>query len=216
VSVQRTVLIVAAYVVVYVVLDWVSYIHPLGPFAITPWNPPPGLSLALLLTQGLAFAPALFVAGFAAEVVVRGLPAGAIAAAGSSAVIAIGYTAAAWLLRSRARIDPQLRSVRDVAWLVGTTAAATLIVGVGYVAIYFAAGRIPADTLVRSAIQLWVGDALGILITARCYRRRPAPCVPAFRWSWEAGARWCRRAVGRVRHPGARRAILLPAVPALI
>lgn len=109
---QRTVLIVAAYVVVYVALDWVSYIHPLGPFAITPWNPPPGLSLALLLTQGLAFAPALFVAGFAAEVVVRGLPAGAIAAVGSSAVIAIGYTAAAWLLRSRARVDSQLRSVR--------------------------------------------------------------------------------------------------------
>jgi hypothetical protein len=39
VSVQRTVLIVAAYVVAYVALDWVSYIHPLGPFAITPWNP---------------------------------------------------------------------------------------------------------------------------------------------------------------------------------
>ena len=187
---QRTALIVAGYVVAYVALDWVSYIHPLGPFAITPWNPPPGLSLTLLLTQGLAFAPALFVAGFAAEVVVRGLPAGAIAAAGSSAVIAIGYTAAARMLRNRARIDLQLRSVRDVAWLVGATAAATLFVAIGYVAIYFVAGRIPADALVRSAIQLWVGDALGILITAPVLLAvlDPRRAVHAFRWSWEAGA----------------------------
>jgi hypothetical protein len=53
---QRTALVVAVYVAAYVALDWTSYIHPLGPFAITPWNPPPGLSIALLLTRGLAFA----------------------------------------------------------------------------------------------------------------------------------------------------------------
>jgi signal transduction histidine kinase len=164
-SAQRTVLIVAGYVAAYVALDWVSYIHPLGPFAITPWNPPPGLSLALLLTQGPAFAPALFLAGFAAEVVVRGLPAGGLAAVGSSAVIAAGYTALAWVLLNRARLDPQLRAVRDVAWFVGATAVATAVVGAGYVAVYFAAGRIAGEALVPSGVQFWVGDALGILVT---------------------------------------------------
>jgi len=29
----------------YVVLDWTSYIYPLGPFNITPWNPAPALSI---------------------------------------------------------------------------------------------------------------------------------------------------------------------------
>jgi len=190
VSPQRTLLIVAGYVVVYVALDWISYIHPLGPFAITPWNPPPGLSLALLLTRGLSFAPALFAAGFAAEFAVRGLPAGALAAAGSSAVIAAGYTAAAWVLRSRARIDPQLASVRDVAWLVGVAAAATLAVSAGYVAVYFAAGHIPAVAVVPSAIQLCVGDALGILVTTPVILAllRPQRAVRAFRWSSEATA----------------------------
>jgi two-component system, LuxR family, sensor kinase FixL len=188
--VQRTLLILVAYVVAYIALDWVSYIHPLGPFAITPWNPPPGLSIALLLTLGLRFAPALFVAGFAAEAVVRGLPAGALVAAGSSAVIAAGYTAAAWALRGPARIDPLLRGMRDVARLVGVTAVATLAVGAGYVAIYFAAGRIPVDALARSALQFWVGDALGVLITAPVLlavleARRAAPTI---RWSWEAAA----------------------------
>jgi len=190
VAAQRTVPIVAAYVVAYLALDWVSYIHPLGPFAITPWNPPPGLSLALLLTQGLAFAPALFLAGFAAELAVRGLPAGALAAAGSSVVIAAGYTAAAGVLRRGARLDPQLASVRDVAWLVGVTAAATLAVSTGYVAVYFAAGHIPADAVVRSAIQLCVGDVLGILVTTPVLLAllRPQRAARAFRWSWEEAA----------------------------
>ena len=187
---QRAALVVAVYVAAYVALDWASYIHPLGPFAITPWNPPPGLSIALLLTQGLAFAPALFVAALTAEVVVRGLPAGALAAAASSAMLAAGYSAMAWCLRGPARVDPQLRSVRDVARFVGATAVATLAVGAGYVAVYFAAGRIASGELARSAIQFWVGDALGILVTTpvllALLERRGA--APAFRRPWEVAA----------------------------
>jgi signal transduction histidine kinase len=189
-SARPAVLIVAGYLAAYVALDWVSFIHPLGPFAITPWNPPPGLSLALLLTQGLAYAPALFFAGFAAEIAVRGLPAGGLAAAGSSAVIAAGYTALAWFLLKRARLDPQLRSVRDVAWFVGATTVATAAVGAGYVAVYFAAGRIPADALVPSGVQFWIGDALGILVTAPVVVAAlgAGRAAPALRRSWEAPA----------------------------
>ena len=36
-----------AYVAVYVLLDRISYVHPLAPYGITPWNPPPGLRVAL-------------------------------------------------------------------------------------------------------------------------------------------------------------------------
>ncbi len=183
----RLVLLVTGYVLAYLALDWVSYIHPLGPFAITPWNPPPGLSLAWLLTHGLAFAPALAVAGLAAEIVIRGSPGGIVAAIASSLVLAAGYTALAWCLRGPLRIDAQLRSVRDVARFVGTVVAATLLVAGGYVAVYYAAGRIAAGEVVRSAAQFWLGDALGILVTAPVLlvffdRRDPGP---VFRWSWE-------------------------------
>jgi two-component system sensor kinase FixL len=186
---MRSVAIVLAYVVAYVVLDWVSYIHPLGPFAITPWNPPPGLSLALLLTQGLAFVPALFVAGLAAEIVVRGLPAGLGAAIVSSAVLAAGYGAMAWLLRGPLRIDPQLERLRDVARFVGPVATVTLLVAAGYVAVYVAAARIAPGDFVGSALQFWVGDAIGILVTTPVLlfvlgRREDAL---RFRWSWEVG-----------------------------
>ena len=67
--------VVAGYVLAYVALDWVSYIDPVGAFAITPWNPPPGLSLAFLLRYGLRQGGWLFVAALAADIVVRGAPA---------------------------------------------------------------------------------------------------------------------------------------------
>jgi two-component system, LuxR family, sensor kinase FixL len=88
---MRSVFVLAGYIAAYVALDWVSYIHPLGPFAITPWNPPPGLSLAVLLVYGLRFAPALFVAGLAAELIVRGWPASLAHTLLATAVVAAGY-----------------------------------------------------------------------------------------------------------------------------
>ena len=33
----------------YVALDWASYIDPVGPFNITPWNPQAGLAIVWLL-----------------------------------------------------------------------------------------------------------------------------------------------------------------------
>jgi hypothetical protein len=90
--------LIAGYLVAYVVVDWISDIHVLEPLGITPWNPPPGLSLALLLSLGLRYAPFLFVAALVAEVIVRGIPASLAYTALSSAVIATGYTLASAIL----------------------------------------------------------------------------------------------------------------------
>jgi PAS domain S-box-containing protein len=185
---KRTAVLAAGYVLAYVALDWGSSLDPLGPLAITPWNPPPGLSLALLLTAGLRFAPALFVAALAAEIAVRGLPAGFAAASISSLVLAAGYTAAAWLLRGPLRVDRRLATLRDVAWFVAVVVVATLCVAAGYVAVYAAAGNIAAADAVRSVLQFWLGDAIGILVTAPVvlwlFRSRGE--APRPRWSWEA------------------------------
>src|ERR1700748_2281186 len=49
-----------AYLAGYVFLDWVSFIHPLASFGITPWNPGTGLSFALVLLFGWRMIPCLF------------------------------------------------------------------------------------------------------------------------------------------------------------
>ena len=72
----------------------------------------------------------------------------------------------AWVLRGPLRIDPQLRALRDVAWFVAAVVAlSTWSSPIGYVAVYTAAGRIPPSDVVGSALQFWVGDTLGILVT---------------------------------------------------
>src|SRR5262245_48761271 len=51
----------------YIALDWASYIHPLGPFNITPWNPQPALAIVWLLLGGLRHLPAVLLTIFAAD-----------------------------------------------------------------------------------------------------------------------------------------------------
>ena len=88
-------LILLLYVAGYVLLDWASYIHPVPSLAITPWNPQPALSLVLLFRYGIKRWPALLVASWLAEVLVRGGLEAPLAALGSAAILTAGYTAIA-------------------------------------------------------------------------------------------------------------------------
>ena len=43
----------------YIALDWASYVYPLGPFNITPWNPQPALAIVWMLLGGVRYVPAV-------------------------------------------------------------------------------------------------------------------------------------------------------------
>ena len=62
------------YLGAYVLLDWLSYVHPFAAFGITPWNPQTGLSFALILLCGYRFVPWLVLAPLLADYAVRGWP----------------------------------------------------------------------------------------------------------------------------------------------
>src|SRR5690348_14147989 len=114
----------AAYVALYVALDWISYIDPVAAFAITPWNPPPGLSIAFLLRRGIRQGPWLFVAALAAEFLVRGAPAPLPVLIAASLLLAVAYTGVSALLARALRVDPDLASLRDASMFVVTVAVA--------------------------------------------------------------------------------------------
>jgi signal transduction histidine kinase len=161
----RTWATAAAFVAAYVVLDRVSYVFPVAPFAITPWSPPAGLSLAFLLLAGLRLVPAVAAAAFLADVLVRGGAVHLGFSAASSAVIAGCYAAVAAFLLRAARIDPALRRLRDVAWLAATAVPASLAVAGAYVGLHAAAGLIPRPELAASILRFWIGDMIGIVVT---------------------------------------------------
>ena len=51
------VLLAGAFFAGYLLLDWVSYIHPMQTLNITPWNPQPALAIALLVVRGMRWIP---------------------------------------------------------------------------------------------------------------------------------------------------------------
>jgi PAS domain S-box-containing protein len=170
------------YVALYVALDRVSYVFPIEPFAITPWNPPAGLSLAFLLLAGLRVAPALAVAALVADVLVRGGGVHLGLSILSSLVIAGFYTAVAALLIHVARIDTALRRLRDVAWLAGTAVPASLVVATAYVGLHAMAGLIPPQDVGTSVLRFWIGDMIGIVVTTPvllAFARRPLQYLPS-------------------------------------
>jgi signal transduction histidine kinase len=160
-----TPVVAVAYVALYVALDWVSFIHPVGVFGITPWNPPPGLSLAFLLRYGIRQGPWLFVAAIAAEFLVRGAPAPLPVLVAASLLLAVSYTALAALLTRVLRVDADLRSLRDVTVFVAAAAVACAIIALAFVALFARSGVLPPREFQEGVTQFWIGDLIGIVVT---------------------------------------------------
>lgn len=156
--------LLAAYVVVYVFLDWVSYIYPVRPLAITPWNPPPGLSLVLLFVAGLRAWPALLAAAFLADLLVREIPASPLYLLVAAALVTAGYTAIAAILR-RLRFDPGFSRLRDLFWLAMVTVPAALVIALLYVGLFEIVGVVRDEEFVASVLRFWIGDTIGIMVT---------------------------------------------------
>lgn len=161
---RSAVAISAGYVVLYLFLDRVSFIWALHGIDITPWNPPPALTLALLLMRGFGYLPAVILAPLLSSQILPLVSVPPLVGLISAAVIAAGYAAAAGLLRHVFRIDVVLRRTRDLVLLIAVAVAAAGAVALGFVGVYLLAGLIgPADAA-DAAVQLWIGDAIGIVV----------------------------------------------------
>jgi two-component system sensor kinase FixL len=149
----------------YIALDWASYIDPVGPFNITPWNPQPALAIVWMMLGGLAHAPAVLATILLADIVVRHAPGGYTIAVTTSLVLAAGYIAIAWALKALLT-DTGLRSTRQLTIFVGVVLAGTSIVGAAFIGVLHAAGLLAETPFTNAWLRFWIGDAVGILVTA--------------------------------------------------
>ncbi|MCC7016507.1 MAG: MASE1 domain-containing protein [Rhodospirillales bacterium] len=155
----------ALYLAGFVLLDWLSFIHPFAPFGITPWNPPTGLSFALILLFGQSYLPLLFVAPLLADLLVRHLPLPIYIEAAMIFVSGAAYGGATlFLLRPKMRFDPALASLRDLVRLLAIAAISTAIAAIGTIAVLTVAGLIESANFAAAAVRLWVGDVIGIVL----------------------------------------------------
>lgn len=176
--------VVVVYLLCYVFLDWVSYVHPVLPLGITPWNPPPSLSLFLLLRFGQRYWPWLFVAALVADVVVRGVPAPLPVLLLAAALVTLVYALAAAALRRALPSAEQFGTGRDLALFLAVVVPATLIVAVGYVGIFTLSDGVAAADFVPNIFRHWVGDLNGILVFTPVLLYFCEPRRWRRRWPW--------------------------------
>lgn len=150
----------------YFLLDWASYLYPLGQFNITPWNPPPALAIVWMLIGGLRYAPVVFAAILAGELVIRQAPGGPALAVFTSLVLALGYTGIAAALRGRFRFDGRRIDTRQLWTFFGVAATGIAIIGIVYVGVLWIAGVHAVPSLPGAAFRFWLGDTVGVMVTA--------------------------------------------------
>ncbi len=151
------------YVALYVLLDWLSLIQPFA-LGITPWNPPAGLCLAMLLREGNRFLPATIVALALSETLFRGLPLFAPESLGTVVAIALVYGMAARVLRRHAPGVLDLVTHRDLLVLLGAGLVASLTVAVLVVGLFYATGRLDGANPLLIGLHFWIGDLIGIAV----------------------------------------------------
>jgi signal transduction histidine kinase len=156
---------IAAFVAAYLLLDWLSFIHPVVAFGVTPWNPQPALAIALLLLAGQRMIPVVLAAVVLSEILVRGAPATPAATLLASTALTLGYaTTAQWLAGSAGPRIP-LVSRGDLVRLLGAVGGGTLLTGAFFIGTLIASGYAPPGSAPRALLQFWIGDCVGIVVT---------------------------------------------------
>jgi two-component system, LuxR family, sensor kinase FixL len=177
----------------YVLLDWVSYIHPLGPFNITPWNPQPALAVAWMLLGGLVHAPVVLATILLADVAIRDVPLGISLL--TALVLTAGYAAMADALRRVLRPKPDLRTLRQLTLFVAVVIPVTALVAGGFVGMLYTTGAL-GDAAVFSGWLRFSGSGVRSVCWSRrrcssswpmpradaASRRSPGAGKPSFRW----------------------------------
>jgi signal transduction histidine kinase len=149
----------------YIALDWASYIDPVGPFNITPWNPQPALAIVWMMLGGLVHAPAVLATILLADIFVRHAPGGYAITGMTTLVLASGYAAIAWTLKSLLS-DTGLRSTRQLTIFATVVVAGSSAVGAGFIGVLSAADLLAGTAFSNAWLRFWIGDAVGILVTA--------------------------------------------------
>lgn len=159
-------LIGIAFLISYVVLDSLSYLHPFGDFGITAWNPETGLSVSLILALGGAYVPWLCIAPLLADVFVRGAPLSLGTMLFHSFSVGVIYGIAALMIAARSRRSSAIIATRsELFYFLGMVAISALLVALAYIAVLtLLEGVIPSDQVPRAIRRYWVGDMIGVIV----------------------------------------------------
>ena len=163
-TVRSTVPGAILFVAVYVLLEWVSFIHEYQGLPVTPWNPGLGVIFALMVLAGPKAAVILFVGVILAEAVVLRSNLAWPIIIGIGAVIALAYAGVAAYVRTHLALDARLNTLRDVTILLCAGAAGAAISAVLLALLLVAVGSFGWSDMANAWIPLFIGDVIGIAV----------------------------------------------------
>jgi signal transduction histidine kinase len=146
----------------YTALAGLSQALSRGTLALPPWNPAPALLVVPFLLFGRRFLPVALLAEFVSIVLGRGAHIPMIAPAQQIGDLAV-YGGAAWLLRHKIMIDPNLRSFDAVFRFLAVASGAALIMSGLYALSLWVEGR-AASGLAIPGQRFWLADMIGLLV----------------------------------------------------
>lgn len=162
---DRPLLLAVVFCVVYLAVDAGTAVFAVEPTQWTPWNPQAALALTLIATAGVRFTPVVVVAVLLAEIVVRDAPAG-LGSAFSALAVGLAYSVAGHLVHRFTRWTRAEVTLRDLSALVLIAFATSLAVAVLLGLTHALAGTVSLRLLHVVSLQVVVGEALGLIVTA--------------------------------------------------
>lgn len=152
------------FLVAYVALEWISFIHEYKGVPVTPWNPGLGVVFALMVLGGPRYGVVLFAGVVIAETTVLQTKLQWPIILGIAAIFATVYGTVAAVARKHLRLDVGLYRLRDVViLLVAGISGAILAALLLSLLLQLNAQLELSDVLVASA-PLLVGDIVGMAV----------------------------------------------------
>ncbi len=149
------------FVALYLAVERATFAYQLDGLGITLWSPSAGLSLALLMTAGISYAPFVLAASLITDYAVYSGPRGWVAPIATSLVLTGGLVALALVLKTRLHLArPRLSHV----WiLLAVVPSGTLIIALAYCLVLYVTDQLSSWSFDRAVRNFWIGDTLGII-----------------------------------------------------
>lgn len=153
-----------AFLLAYIGLEWVSFIHEYKGVPVTPWNPGLGVLFALLILKGAGYGLVLLAGVVVAETLVLRTELAWPVILALAVLVSASYAAAAAIARRRLALDVGLRHVRDVLVLLAAGGIGAAVSAVLVSVLLLAADELTLGDLTGASLPLFVGDLIGIAV----------------------------------------------------
>ena len=149
---------------VFIAVDQLSYIHPIGGLNITPWNPPAALEVIFLFLAGSGWMTWVYLTLGISDTLVRDTQWMSPAVVLGNAMLVVCYSMIAFSLRRFFANRIAIQNRQDLLILGAVIVCGALLTALGYVGLQTWIGALPSVDAWGAVYRFFIGDLLGLVV----------------------------------------------------